>query len=363
MTAGTEAGFAARSYLPCRAMWSVSTGGWRRKPGAMLAWLAVAGLASACVTTPDLGGPLPVRNQHPAQLTVLHMNPASADVLAPGAASTRADFAYTSLFLIGDGANNSRWVMDGETLRSAATLRLGLGKGLEFGTQVAAIHTTGGFLDSFVIGYHDLFGLPDQNRDVNPRDAFTVDASRNGQTVWSLDRAGIAFADLPLQLTYQLREPGRERLGVAVRGGVELPTGDASRGFGNGQLDASLGVLFDYRALGMGFYGHASHTFAGTPSQARAAGLDFAGVTSAGLAIELPLQPDLHAFTQIEWETSTLRHLGPKVTERQQVLLWVGGRYAVTPAFGVELGFAEDLVALASPDFTAWLGFELRPGR
>lgn len=176
-----------------------------------------------------------------------------------------------------------------------------------------------------------------------------------------MDRTGAALADLPLELTCQLREPGPDRLGVAVRGGVELPTGDPDVGAGNGELDASLGVLLDYRALGVGWYGHVSHAFAGTPDRARRAGLAFADVTSIGLAAELPLSRDVHAFTQLEWESSTLRRLGARATQRSQMLLWVGARWQPAPDFGVEAAFAEDLLPLASPDFSAWLGFVWRP--
>lgn len=335
-------------------------GAWWRMHGPTLAAGVCAGALPGCVAAPGLGGPLPVRNQHPAQLTVMHMDPASAAVLAPGDVAVRSDFAYTSLFLV-SGTPATSWVMDGEILRADTRLGVGLGAGLEFGTQVAMLHTTGGFLDDFVIGYHDLFGLPDQDRDENPRDAFRVEARRDGEVAWSLDREGAALADLPMQLTWQLREPGPDRLGLAVRGGVELPTGDPDRGFGNGKFDASLGVLLDYRMLGVGWYGHVNHTFAGTPARARAAGLEFADVTSAGLAAEAPLGRDLHAYAQVEWESSTLRRLGPRGTARNQVLLWVGGRWLPAKGFGVEVAFGEDLQGLASPDFTAWLGFVWRP--
>ena len=40
--------------------------------------------------------------------------------------------------------------------------RQGLGDGLEFGFELPFAHTSGGFLDRFLIDYHDALGLPDQ---------------------------------------------------------------------------------------------------------------------------------------------------------------------------------------------------------
>lgn len=320
--------------------------------------LTVAG----CVARPKLGGPLPVRNNHPAQLTVMHFDPADASVLAEGQTAWRTSLAYTSLFLFGDDVAGSRWFMDGELMRGALDAKVGLGNGVQLGVQVAGALTSGGFLDNFVVDYHDALGLPDQDRSTNVNDRYRIEATQGGMPVWSMEQSSAEWLDLPIHLTWQLREPGENRIGVAVRGGIELPIGDQSDGYGNGQVDASIGALVDYRARGIGWSGHLQHTFAGTPNQARRRGFHFEDVTSAGIGVELPLQKGLHALLQVEGETSTLRRLGPNVASREQVLLWVGGRYQAAPDWTVELGFGEDLRGLASPDFTAWLGVTWRPG-
>ncbi len=330
-------------------MRSVSAGG-----------LVALAVLAGCVARPDLRGPLPVRNQHPAQLTVLHLDAASAAVLPAARTELRSSFTYSSLFLIGQ-APTSSWVMDAEYLRAAGTARVGLGGGLELGAELALAHTTGGFLDDFIIDYHDVFGLPDQDRDTNPRDQFLVEGRRGGDVAWSVRRSDVELLDLPLWLTWQLAAPGTDRLGVAVRAGVELPTGDQERGYGNGEVDASAGVVLDYRTACVGWYAHAQHTFAGTPDPARRVGLAFQDVTSIGLGAELPLGRDLHALVQAEWETSTLRELGPRAAGREQLFLWFGGRWQPDPAWHVEVGFGEDLRGLVSPDFSAWLAVAWRP--
>jgi hypothetical protein len=305
---------------------------------------------------------MPVRNQHPAQLTVLHLPPAPARALPAGAVALRADTAYTSLFLSGSGSGGRQWSMDGETLRAALGSRLGLGANLEFGVELPVAHTTGGFLDGFVIDYHDALGLPDQNRDAAPRDQFAVEAREDGAVVWNVERDDFELLDIPLALTWRAVDAA-DGVGVALRAGVELPTGDEDRGYGNGELDVAIGVLLEHHALGCGWYGHLQHTFAGTPARSRAAGFQFADVTSAGLAAELPLDRGVAGLVQVEWETSTLRDLAIPVAERDQLLLWCGLRFDLGSGWDLELGFGEDLQGLASPDFTAWLAMAWQPSR
>lgn len=317
-------------------------------------------LFTGCVAAPELLGPMPVRNQHPAQLTVLHLPPASAAVLPAGATAARLDSAYSSLFLNGQGTGGRSWSMDGEYLRTALAAQVGLGAELELRFELPFAHASGGFLDRFLIGYHETFGFPDQNRSPSPRDAFGIEAQRNGSTIWRVEPNGLEWLDVPIWLTWQLRDPARG-LGVALRGGVELPTGSERRGYGNGQVDAALGVLLEQHALGCGFYGHLQHTFAGTPAPARSADFHFADVTSAGLSAELPLDAGVAALLQIEWETSTLRRLDLPVTARDQLLLWAGLRADAGRGWNVEIGFGEDLRGLVSPDFSAWLGMAWNP--
>ncbi|MCC7397142.1 MAG: DUF3187 family protein [Planctomycetes bacterium] len=322
------------------------------------AWFTL--LSAACVAAPQWQGPLPTRNQHPAQLTVMQMAPAAARVLAAGASAARLDSAYSSLFLSGNspGAN---WLMDGELLRTAATVRHGLGSGLEVAAELPFAHASGGFLDALLIDYHELFGFPDQNRDTTERDRFLVSARQNGNEVFGMEPHGVHLLDVPLWLTWQAVAPTEHGPGLALRTGLELPSGDDGRGYGNGELDYSLGAVLEWRAAGIGWYGHAQHTFAGSPASARQFGFDFADVTTLGLAAELPLTNGLHAFAQLAWENSTLRRLAVPAAERDQMLLWIGGRLRLDEQWAIEVAFGEDLIGKASPDFTAWLGVAWLP--
>ena len=327
-----------------------------------LRWLLVSvGAAASCVHQPELRGPLATRNQHPAQLLVGHLGPTSTRVLPAGDVSVRGDAAYTSLFLFGADAGGS-WFMDGEVLRASAAASYGVGGGVEVGVAVPVAHAGGGFLDSFLIDYHDWFGLPDQDRSALPRDAFRVDASRPGESVWSMEPHGLELMDIPVSLSWQVAPPGERAVGIKLRGAVDLPAGDAGRGYGNGELDVALGAVAEYWRDGIGYTVHAQHAFAGSPATSRRRGFTFEDVSAAGVALELPVHEDWNVLVQVEWESSTLRNLGPRVAANDQALLWVGGRWTPDPSWSLEFSFGEDLLEQASPDFTAWLGMEWRLG-
>ncbi len=344
--------------------WSARNGaprtGWL--PRKRLLILVVAG--TGCVAPSTFAGPLPVRNQHPAQLLVQSMPPRRAVVQDAGDVSGRAEAAYTSLFLFGN-RNGDQFAMDGEYLRAAVAADVGLGGGFEFGIEVPVAHTSGGFLDDFLIDYHDLLGLPDQARSSSPKDAWEIEASRGSQTVWQVQSESFELLDVPLTLTWSPSATTAQTPGFswALRAGVELPTGNDDRGYGNGELDATLGAVFERRWQQVAVYGHLQHTFAGTPSAAKNAGFSFHDVTAIGFGAELPWSEDFAALVQLGYENSTLRELDLREADQDQLLLWVGGRWRVAPTWSLEFSFAEDLIGHVSPDFTAWVGATWRPGR
>ena len=320
-------------------------------------------LCSACATRPRFRGPMPVRNQHPAQLTVLHMDPAGASPLGPGEVGLRVDTAYTSLFLAGMGGGN-HFEMDGEIMRAAAKARIGVGHALELAVELPVVYTTGGFLDGFLIDWHDLWGLPSQGRPTAPRNGFSVNAQRQGTTVFALEERSLELADVPVALSWAFVPLTDDRpFGAALRAAVELPTGDEDAGVGNGEFDWSLGLTGELRWDLVAMTGHVQHTFAGTPAQAAAGGLQFGDVTSAGVGVEVALTDSLAALLQTELETSTLRGLGFDRVSDIQWLLWTGARAQLAPGVALEFGLGEDLSSFIAPDFTAYVGLAFDLGR
>ncbi len=313
-------------------------------------------VVGSCTTTPSpIRGPMRVRSQHPAQLTVLNMVPTQIG-LAPGETQLRWTNAYSSLFLAGTDNRGNSFEMDGENWRSAAGVRIGLDYGFEIDVEIPIGHTTGGFLDSFIVNWHDAFGFPNRGRDTFPKNQYITRARFRGQTAFDVAESDIELMDVPIELAWRFWEPTKDLpLRAAVRTAIELPTGNHRRGFGNGKVDAAIGVMGEYRWENFGVFAHFDHTFAATPGMAERAGMEFRDVTSGGLTGEMPIWDGWNAVVQVEWERSTLRDLGFSRAADDHWNLWTGMRVDVGDRTRLEVSLGEDLESFIGPDFTIWI--------
>jgi len=317
-------------------------------------------LGAGCASAPPDGGPIPLRNQHPVQLTVQHLDPVRAETVPAGEARLRSTLAYSSMFLASSSLGSS-FTMDGELLRAAVRATVGLGDRFDLTLELPVLYGSGGFLDGFLVGYHDALQLPDQGRTGVPRDRFQVSALYQGQEIYHLQDNEPLLGDVPISVGWSVTSPQGDCPGLLLRAGLELPTGDPERGSGNGQLDAALGVASSWPLSFGSLHGFAQHSFAGTPPAARRLGLDYRDVSSAGLAVEFGLTDDLSALVQSEWETSTLAQLGLGSATGDQWLLWLGGRLLLRPDLHLEVAIGEDLQGFASSDVTFWLSMAWSP--
>lgn len=308
---------------------------------------------------------MPVRNQHPAQLTALHMDPLAAAALPSGEVAARASMAYTSLFLGGSTAT-SAFAMDGEVLRSSLGARVGIGAGLELGVEVPTLHMSGGFLDSFLIGYHEAFGFPDQGRSDVANNQFQVFAEQNGQVVYEMREESLVLADVPVTgmwelVPIELEADGTGSPGLAARFGLELPTGDEDSGASNGQVDYAVGLCATWPLGFAALHAEAQHSFVGSPRSSRDQNFAFADVTAGSMTLESLSLLDLSLLAQFSWETAALANLETDRANRAATLLWFGARMRLDRSLFVEVGFGEDLTENIAPDFTAWLSMAWIP--
>jgi hypothetical protein len=299
-----------------------------------------------------------VRTQHPVQLEVLHLDPIGAEPPKQGEALTRADLAYSSLWIGGGVLGGDALQMDGELLRVGYKGRIGITDTIELGGELAFGYAGGGFLDSFLIDYHEALGLPDQGRSESPRDDYKVAVTNDGQTAYSMKPYDIEPFDVPLSLAWHILPCTKNRpFGIGVRGGIELPLGDPNRGFGNGVIDKALGVFGEARFGMLSLTAFAQHTFVRTPDRARQAGLAYRDVDAAGLGAEYLLSDGVAALLQVEAESSTLRDLDFDVASNPQLQLWMGGRVRMSEDVAFEFAIGEDLSSHTSPDVTGYVAF------
>ncbi|MEZ6015744.1 MAG: DUF3187 family protein [Planctomycetota bacterium] len=189
-------------------------------------------------------GPLPTRVMLPQALVFPEPRPRSVQSQAPGTLGGGAVLSYASIY---EFARVPPDVveLDAEVLHLGLFARYGLTADTDIELELPVSFASSGFLDAFVDEFHALFGFPDGDRGARARDEYALTLAYDGEVVWERREDTLELMDIPVRITHVLQRPDAGALGVAVRAGVELPTGDVDRGTGSDGVDYDLGVLLE----------------------------------------------------------------------------------------------------------------------
>ena len=293
--------------------------------------------------------PLPTYNQSPfAQIFGLPAL-ASPRILERGrvAASLTFDAANHLIF---KRRGSEELTLDGETHRTVLAVHYGSAN-VEWGVEVPYLAHGGGFLDSFIENWHDLFGLRQGGRDRMAHNQFDYHYRRDGADVVQLSGATHGVGDVRLLAGWQLwlNEGSAD---AAVRVSAKLPTGDATRLHGSGGADLALwltagcgsrvctGAWGWNAAFGVLWLGSGEVL---PDMQRRAAVFGGAGV---GWEIwpALTLKAEIRAHSPFFGQTE-IPFLGVS-----SGLLILGGTWNLTSKTSVDVGISEDVRVDTTPD-------------
>lgn len=313
------------------------------------ALLLVCLLHTTLYATPLPLTPLRLSNQSPTAalcgLPVL----GPARVLAPAAGELRLGLDLASNFTLGSNSRE-QLIFDGESYHWQLGYSRGLGRGWEAGLELNYLDHRGGFLDNFIVDWHNFFQLPQGGRDTAPKNRLDYVYRRDGQTLLQVDSDTAGIGDVRLLLGRQLLA-GPDRA-LALRASLELPTGDSDKLLGSGSWDAALWLT------GEQLWNSEAHRFAlfwgagllGSdrgdllPDQRRQlVGLGHLGLAWSPLErLILQLQLDAHSAL---FKDSSLRQLNQVSTQ-----LGMGGQVALSDATRLELAVVEDTSVDTAPD-------------
>lgn len=247
--------------------------------------------------------------------------------------------------------------LDGETQRLAMRYRAGLapvfGQALEWSLEVPLIFTGGGVMDGYIEGWHDVFGLPNANRDDFPQDDYRIRYVRDGVTLVDRSSGASGLADVRLGLGLALSER------FTLRGLLQLPTGDKNEltgGHMGGALwvDYSLPLSESRRAALLLSGGVAAQTTTGP-----LADLQKPVVGLAGAVLILPLYRALDGVVQVNAHSKLYKSSKLDPLSRVGVPLAVGLRLPYQ-RFVFDLAILEDPSVNASPDFGVLFGIKVK---
>lgn len=305
--------------------------------------------AAAGPDGPTFAGPLRVSNVHP-----LFIAAGAPELLtAEPVSAASATLSYGSTFLV---KNSPAWGFAVDLETALLELRASRAFGAaEVYADVPFISHNGGFLDGLLDRFHSATGTGDYGRSERPHNEFLYDVARNGNTVIDGRGGEAAIGDVTagLKLTLMEGDPW-----VSVNGYVELPTGDADRGYGTGGVDWGLGVLVN-KAVGerVMIYINGGYVLAGDLEAVRTAPLD--DYLYGGAGVEWAWRRDLSLHAQVLAQGSPFETTGVDEVDDLSMVLTFGGRYRFGEST-LEFSFSEDPTVAGAPDFMVTTGLSRR---
>ena len=277
-------------------------------------------------------------------------------VLAAGESETRLQLDWTTEYFERENTREALTI-DAETRRYALSYRRGFGgsivplQGWEWSAELPLVSSGGGMLDSVIEIWHEIFGLPNGGREQAPRDRYRIRYVRDGETLLDLEQGDTGLGDLRLGLGRALGERW------TLRAMLQLPTGDADR-LSGGHTGGAVWTDF---TLPLGASERAALTLSGGVAAATTNGplgsrqQPFTGLGGAALA--LPLFAGVEALVQFQLHSALYTGSSLKPLDGASGQLAMGLRI---PVYGrrLTLGFQEDLIVNASPDFSLHLGWD-----
>ena len=322
--------------------------------------LMLLALLCGCISAPQadpaqiVRGPLATRVQHPFSLTLLSMRPRRAAIQEEGVSGASLDLAYSSIHEVMKlGPQGVHF--DGETARSSFRLRRGIGNGWDVESEASVLFGTSGFLDAFIEGFHEFFGFPDAGRPLLERNQYRMRLRYHGQRVYDLVEDEYGFGDIPIIFTKQLRAESDRGPGVAMRFGVEIPTGSAERGFGNGEMDFGLGTLFESSAGRWTVTGALDFIAPGRPKAFEDAGLSLDPIYSVQAGLEFRWSDRMSLLTQLAYTSPYTRDF-PMEEFSSEMLDFALGCAWQRESTVLHVALLEDLEAAQGPDFGIQMG-------
>jgi len=326
----------------------------------VLSTLCSAGVAAAA----DMEiTPFSTFNQSPLVQIYGLPHDTGADIILPGTFHIGLNQDLSSNYTVSSN-QREQITLDGETYRLAFAARYGIAPGWEAGVEIPYLFQGGGILDTFVINWHNTFGLPQGGRDSAPKGRVNYSYSKDGVQRLRMDQTTSGIGDISLTGGYSLYDARdtvhQDRL--ALKGAVKLPTGDSATLNGSGGTDVMLqlcGSMTNYSEWGsLGVFGSVGGLAMSRSDVLRDQHTPLAGFGTLGLgwgpASWISFKAQLNGNTPL-YRDSSLDELSTS-----PLLLIFGGALRLPGEYLLDIGVAEDVAVATAPDVSFHLGLSKR---
>ncbi|HIJ88406.1 MAG TPA: DUF3187 family protein [Desulfuromonadales bacterium] len=276
-----------------------------------------------------------------------------ADIVPPGLFRIGLSMDTSSNYTVAKGLRE-QITLDGETCRMAFTTRFGVTPSFEAGVEIPYYLQGGGFLDGFIIDWHNTFGLPQGGRDTAPKNRINYSYRTGGVQKLQVERSSSGIGDISLTggfRLYDLRDTvHHDRL--SLKGSVKLPTGDSSLLFGSGSTDMALqlcGSMINFSEWGsLGVFGSVGALAMTRSDVLRDQHKSLAGTGTVGIgwgpASWLSFKAQLNGNTPLYSDSSLVE------ISNNAVMILFGGALKFPGEYLLDIGVAEDISVGTAPD-------------
>ncbi|MBK7643031.1 MAG: DUF3187 family protein [Planctomycetes bacterium] len=334
----------------------------RSHAGALLLSLLAGGCALIPEHTDDprprIRGPIPSRVQEPIKLGTLGFRPRRAATQRPGHVSLGIESAYSNMFQNGTGDGLQEVILDGEIWTNTLVTTVGISERADVELDLGLLYASNGFLDGLIEDYHHWFGFPGGGRDERPRDNYEMHADIGGRRVYQLTPYEFELLDTPLVFTERVVDEDERTPAIALRVGVDLPTGSQARGTGNGGWDWGAGLLAEKTLGRWSFTGALDWVDAKRPSSFVGSGVDVYDGFDVQLGVEYRWNDELSLLTGLVLTPPATRQFTIKELDREVLGLDVGAAWDTGENSVLHAGFEEDLLSASGPDIVFFVGWK-----
>ena len=288
-------------------------------------------------------------------LRMVNLNPFQLVHGVPGSFGTRVTTpqeteAILSLdiasHLLAAEAGVERVLLDGETYRLGLSIRKGFAERWEYFVDVSSVAHRSGLFDGFIENWHNVFGLPQGNRDRAPRDRLVLFYADEASTHIDIRQNTASLGDTSIGIGYALPAATLANDGLAFRASLKLPTGNDNSLAGSGSFSGSLwaetsGVLPGADEARAWLYAATLGVLAAQTPQ----GLPELGnrvMTFARFGITWRLFDRLTLTTQIDVHTSPYSDATVAPLADTAVILGMGGALRISEHATLEIAVTED---------------------
>jgi thiol-disulfide isomerase/thioredoxin len=301
-------------------------------------------------------GPIKLQSQSPFQALRLGMIPLTPSTLSKGQKEVRGAASWVNIWNVSQG----EYRFDYEMLQTTLSFDYGITDTLQIGVGTEVRSRFGGSMDGFIQGFHDLFGIEQNGRDLVPKGDFTFQidpsASRSGVVLTSDDK-GIFSQNLLLTLQHNITCGTAHLPAFSYAVTARVEAGDSRDLEGGTGFDIGASVSLSRRFGKFYAYGTVAYSRFG---REKFYDIELRDDQLTGLlAMEWRFTPWMSLLIQYLVSEGVAEDLGDISKPSHEVTL--GWKGEVKKGTVVEVGLIENVITYDnSPDFGIHLGVKHR---